>query len=90
MVKVQEFVGLDVLIKEENFQFNKDRGQFCLNFGTESADSCSISPSSVGHESELKFSTQVAQKIEKLFKPFDDYLAKMIGQEPFNWPYGKD
>jgi len=89
MVQVQEFVGLEKMIKEENFLFNEERGMFCLNFGSD--NSCSILPSSVGHgQEEQTFSPEVAAKIENLFKPFDDYLAAMIGQEPFNWPYGKD
>ena len=33
---------------------------------------------------------EVSAKLQNFFKPFDDYLAQMIGHEQFKWKYGQE
>jgi len=86
MLNVQEFVGLEALIQPEHFVFNEDRGLYCLNL-TPELNTCSKLAETKGRTIRRHLSPSASAKLEKLFAPFDTYLADLAEHKPFNWTY---
>jgi len=88
MLEIQKFMGLEQVIQPKDFVFNEDRGMFCLMRPGE--DSCSKLPQTKGRSIHRHLSVEASSKLEKFFKPFDEYLAEMMSRDHFKWLYGQD
>ena len=86
MLKVQDFVGLESVIQPEHFVFNEERGLYCLNL-TPELNTCSKLAETKGRTIRRHLSPTSSAKLEKLFAPFDTYLADLAEHKPFNWTY---
>merc|ERR1712062_142461 len=89
MLQVQEFVGLETVIKKEHFLFNEERGMYCLNL-TPELNTCSKLAETKGRTINRHLSNETSAALKNLFQPFDDYLAVLAEHEPFNWTYQND
>lgn len=89
MLEVQEFVGLEALIQPKHFVFNEDRGMYCLNL-TPELNTCSKLAETKGRTIHRHLTPKTSAKLERLFRPFDAYLADLAQHKPFNWTYSMD
>ena len=78
--KVEEFLGIEHKLKEDNFYFNESKGFYCVN--TETIQKCLSESKGRKHP---YIEPEVLKKLRSFFRPMNKKLFKMIGRE-FDWP----
>ena len=82
LIKMQEFLGLDVVIDETYFYFNKTKGFPCLKKGESKQD-----PKCLGESKgrpHPKVDPYVVRTLQSFYKPYNERLYEMTGID-FHW-----
>lgn len=79
LYQVEEFLGIEHKLREENFYFNKSKGFFCVQ--TEVLQKCLSESKGREHPA---IDRDVLRKLRSFFKPMNEKLFKMINRE-FDW-----
>ncbi|XP_071489437.1 heparan sulfate glucosamine 3-O-sulfotransferase 6-like [Diadema antillarum] len=88
LVKLQQFLNIDVIINEDYFVFNKTKGFYCMKQMGTGADEVKCLGHNKGRE-HPRVSPSVLQSLRKFFKPHNKRLYSMIG-ENFHWDDSED
>lgn len=80
LYKVEEFLGIEHKIQEDNFYFNETKGFYCVQ--TEVFQKCLSESKGRRHPA---INSVVIKKLRDFFRPMNQKLFKMIGRE-FDWP----
>lgn len=81
MIKIQNFLGLEVQVDEDSFVYNPEREFYCLKSAAENCIN-----SNKGRSSGRNFEPVLHDKLQALFKPFDDRMAQILGKT-LDWKY---
>ena len=82
--KVEEFLGIEHKIKEDDFYFNETKGFYCID--AEMLQKCLSETKGRQHP---YVEPEVLKKLRRFFRPMNKKLFKMIGRE-FDWPSFND
>ena len=95
MIKIQNFLGLEVQVDENSFVYNAEREFYCLKVNynhlvyydkviQSAAENCINS--NKGRSAGRNFEPVLHDKLQALFKPFDDRMGEILGKT-LDWKY---
>lgn len=84
MAKVQDFLGIEKVIDEDNFYFDNEKGMFCT-----------ISPNKPpkcigdgkGRSSKYSVDRETKLKLHEFLNSFNQELFQMLAVAPFDWNF---
>ena len=79
--KIETFLGLPHFITKENFQFDEEKGFYCLK----TTQGVNCMPKGKGRKHK-ELHPDLIDKLKKFFKPYNEEFFKII-QKRFNWGY---
>ena len=79
--KIETFLGLSHFITEENFEFDEEKGFYCLK----TTKDVNCMPKGKGRKHK-ELDPELLEKLQKLFKPYNEKFFKII-KKRFDWDY---
>jgi len=82
LVRIQQFLGLDIEIDAANFVYNEERGFFCFRQTKQS----SCLGAGKGRSHGLNFEPDLNERLHEFFRFFDGHFSRLVGME-FDWHF---
>lgn len=82
IIRIQQFLSLDIEIDEKNFVYNNERGFYCFKEAKQS----SCLGSGKGRSHGLNFEPVLNKRLHDFFQIFDQHFANMVSLR-FKWDF---